>query len=404
MISIVHALRRAKGSNAKLKILKSHSNNFQWIKFLSYTYDSSKNYYVSPPADTTFIDDLCDYNEMFNVLDRLSTGNYIGQSGRDIAKSASKLYGEVFRLVLAGSINAGVSVTTINKAYPGAIPEFKVMLAEDVVVTKFPILASTKYDGVRVLAFVYADETILRTRSGKQLNIDSLVRNMSKYPEGVYDGELVLGNGLQNDRTGITGHVNSVLKGGSTDIPGYSYVIFDYMPLEDWENKNSSKDYLTRLRELNNFHIPDISIRYSEQTSVNSAKEIESLYEDRIAKGYEGLILRYPEDPYVWSRSSMLIKKKAIKECVLTCTGVKEGTGKYAGAIGSLLCEGKVEGKVVRVNVGSGLSKFDVFQEPEHYIGSKIEVLYNDVIKSDSNEFYSLFLPRFKRKQNNMDV
>jgi DNA ligase-1 len=220
----------------------------------------------------------------------------------------------------------------------------------------------------------------------------------------VYDGELVAGDGRTENRTGITGHVNRILKGTSTSIKDYTYVIFDYMTFDDWYSKQSSMPYSERHARLNEFYISDKNIRYIDLFELRTLDHVNEIFSDHIRRGFEGLILRYPEDPYMWTRSEKLIKKKAINEFILKCVDVTEGTGKYKGMIGALICEGIVEGKEVKVKIGSGLSAFDVDQHPSTYIGKNIEGLYNTVVKSDNNQYHSLFLPRFKRISGRMDV
>lgn len=404
LIEIVHELRKAKGRNAKIRILKQHENNYLWKKALLYMYDTSKNYYVSAPSDYTFVSGIQDYSRMFQILDKLSTGEHRGRSAKLLAMEGSEKFGEIFRLILSGGLSCGVSTTTLNDLYDSFIPTFSVMLAEDSEVSAFPVLASTKYDGVRLVVFIKNGAVKPKTRSGKDLCLLSLIESMQIFPDGVYDGELVAGDGLQANRTGITGSVNSILKGSATDIEGYTFVIFDYISLDSWEIKLSTESYITRLGQLNDIAMPDMNIRIIENKELLNANDIELLYEDRIAKGYEGLILRYPNDPYVWCRSPALIKKKAIKECILKCVGVTEGTGKYSGMVGALICEGHVEGKDVQVKLGSGLSKYDVEQPSEYFVGRNVEALYNSVIKAENKQSYSLFLPRFKRVVGNMDI
>jgi len=132
-----------------------------------------------------------------------------------------------------------------------------------------------------------------------------------------------------------------------------------------------------------------------------SLDEVNAKYRDLLSRGYEGLIVRYLGDQYTWDtsskRSGLMIKKKATNEIELTCVGTTEGTGKYEGMIGALICHGYIDDKWVQVKLGSGLSDHDREQPPEFYIGLTVEVLYNDVVRAKDATHYSLFLPRFKR-------
>ncbi len=92
-----------------------------------------------------------------------------------------------------------------------------------------------------------------------------------------------------------------------------------------------------------------------------------------------------------------MVKMKATEEMELTCVGTTEGTGKYEGMIGALVCQGSIGAKDINVKLGSGLTDHDREQPPEYYIGKDIDVLYNDIVKAEGSTRYSLFLPRFKR-------
>lgn len=401
MIEIVHQLRMARG-NGKQRVLEQFKHNDEWLRVLRAMYDSSINYYIGPPKEQSFVDDI-DIDAMLDDLDLLASRTYVGNQARLFAYECSERYGEIFRLILGGSLKAGVSTTTINKIYPGLIPTFKVMLAKDVPVSKYPVLASTKYDGVRLVAFVKDGKCILKTRQGKQVFISSLNRQMSRLRDGIFDGELVSGDGKQAGRTAITGQVNKCLKGTADDIVGYTFCIFDFVPLRDWEMKNCQMQYAERLEILQDF-VSGPNILVADQKLIENKKDIEELYQDRLANGYEGLILRYPFDRYEWKRSNKLIKRKATNEIVLTCVGVEEGKGKYEGMIGALLLEGEKGLKRIKVKAGSGLSDYDRGLHSNHYIGKEIEVLYNDVVRAENADHWSLFLPRYKRIHKDFDV
>ena len=406
MISIVHELRRARGGIKKLAILRQYENNEEWKEVLKAMYDTSINYYVSAPNENTFIDEAVDVSDMLYGLSELSDRTYTGNAARAVAREYSQKYGEIFRLILDGSLKAGISITTINKAYPGLIPTFPVMLAKDVEIARYPMLASTKYDGVRVIAFVHPNGRVdLKTRAGKKFRVASLEVSMMNQTPGVYDGELVEGGGKQAGRSTITGAVNKCLKGTATDISiPYTYCIFDYVPMAAWSVQQCSWDYTQRLTELNGNFVHFHHILIAEQTIVDNQEHVDEMFADRLSKGYEGLIVRAFDDPYVWGRSDKLIKKKATKECTLRCYDTVEGTGKYEGMIGSLVCAGKIDDKEIRVKVGSGLSDFDRDMPSSHYVGQDIEILYNDVVKGKDSRYHSLFLPRFKRIPYRMDT
>jgi DNA ligase-1 len=77
---------------------------------------------------------------------------------------------------------------------------------------------------------------------------------------------------------------------------------------------------------------------------------------------------------------------------------MEEGTGKNAGRLGALICEGIDDGKHIRVNVGSGFSddeRDDYWKNHKVVIG-KTAVVLADAITKNQDGSYSLRFPRFK--------
>lgn len=403
-IRIIQELRQATGLNAKKALLQEHRSDSKWLQVLKAMYDNSINYYVSAPVDDTFIADPLDYHALFTDLQMLSSRAYTGNGAKEFAGTCSRKYGEIFRLILGRSMKAGVSIKTLNKVYPGLIPEFRRMKGKAIPITEYPVIASTKYDGVYVNVKVTGSGALIRTSSGKVLADQLLRASMIGQPAGVYEGELVFGDGLQAARSSITGAVNKVLLGSTEEIPGATYCIYDFIPLREWDAKLSQTNYIERMKLLWANLKPCANIMIGPQVRLENKDQVAALFAERLANGFEGIMCRYADDLYAWTRTPRIIKQKANNECVLRCTGIEEGRNKYSGMVGALILEGKVKGIPVTVKVGSGLSDFDRTQPPEHYQGMDIEVLYNTITEADTAGVASLFLPRFKRKAINKDV
>lgn len=401
-IKIVQQLRIAKGGNAKLKILQSEADNHEWKEILKAMYDKSINYYIGPPTDRTFVNDPINFKQMMYNLSELSNRTYTGNAAKEVALEGSQTYGEIYRLILEGTLKAGVSDGLIEKAYPGLIPQWKVMKGNTKAEPNYPVLGSIKYDGVRLLVFVTSGGVKVKTSHGKDLRIISLERSMSRLPPGVYDGEIVLGSGMVKERSSISGLVTKCIRGTKSDIASkYTFCVFDVMSLKSWETKKDNTKFIDRTIFLGQILQNISNVLAVDQVRIDNKDQEQRWFNSLIKKGYEGLILRYEEDPYIWGRSDRLIKRKAVLEATLKVIGVtegKEGT-RTEGLIGSLISEGYVEDTFVKVDVGPGLSDWDREQDPEYFIGKTIEVQYNSITKAKDKDFSSLFLARYKRIQ-----
>jgi len=410
LISIVHELRLAKGSNDKIKILEQHKDNELWKKFLRYTYDQFVSYGVTAPKDCTF--DLLDIDDtMFDLLDMLTSRRATGKAAKEIVLSLSKVYGEIPRLVLGRSIKAGVSTTLINKVYPNLITMWVSMKGKDVPITEFPIKTSIKYDGVKVFVKVQEDKISLYTSSGLEFKLESLSNEFSTAVLGMYEGELTHKEGKIVHRPIITGHLNSLLAGTKNDIPDYKYRIYDWIDLEEWDALESKTQWWIRQKILESQFETGFKdsarVELVKQHFHGSLTEVVSMFEDLILNGYEGTMSRYANDVYAFSRVDRLIKKKSIRECIVKCVGVIPHSNLAKGNIGSLILEGTIVDKdagivFIQVKTGSGLSKFDINCDSEYFIGKDIEMLYNSITTTEGG--YSAFLPRYKRIVKNNEL
>jgi DNA ligase-1 len=115
--------------------------------------------------------------------------------------------------------------------------------------------------------------------------------------------------------------------------------------------------------------------------------------------GYEGVMIKDVDAPYECKRSHSWLKAKPFIEVSLDVIAVEEGTGKNAGKLGALVCEGVDDGKAIRVNVGSGLTdeqRDSFWQLKRDCIGMVAEVRA-DAITQNQDGTYSLRFPRFMR-------
>jgi DNA ligase-1 len=122
---------------------------------------------------------------------------------------------------------------------------------------------------------------------------------------------------------------------------------------------------------------------------------------DAIQAGFEGILIKDPSASYSFKRSVSWLKVKPVLTVDLTIINLEEGTGKNAGKLGALICEGIDQDKFIRVNVGSGLTdeqRDEIWSDRENVIGQVIEVKADCITQSqDSESVYSLRFPRFER-------
>ncbi len=346
---------------------------------------------LGEPSDSLFalLDDVIDGTIKGGLVARNRIENYAAE------------HGDLIKLIVNKDLRCGVGATLFNSVHKKAIDQFKVQLAKAVPIMdlKYPMLAQLKYDGVRLIAINDDGDTKFYTRNGKQVILPELkkILDEGEYVNYILDSEITLATGKQEDRTKISGMINSAMHGGSINEDNVRLNVFDFMMLNDWNEGRCDEPYSVRfatmyslLERLQSEHfIPAVTL------TIGTAEDASEYYQEVIDAGYEGLILKSEAHLYSFKRSKDWVKVKETKTADIKCVGWQEGTGKYAGIIGTLVCTGVVEGKNVEVKV-AGLSIMAAAIDPDvNYVNKTIEVKYNTVIQDSVTGGYSLFLPRF---------
>lgn len=341
--------------------------------------------------------------ELFELLDKLRHRKLTGQAASDAVDMFAAEHGNLIKLICNKKLNCGIAATTVNKAWPGLIPQFKVQLAKEVPVDKllYPLYAQLKYDGVRIVILRDATGVMFKTRNGKVIHLPQCAAILSEVlPLNIMiDTEVTIKNGTSVDRTKVSGMINSARCGTAINEDLLVFNAFDMMTLDEFQSAQCSLGYIDRLNKLKDLceivKGPYVPLELAETWIVRNAPAVDALYDSIIADGQEGLILKQPTHLYSFKRSADWAKLKEVRTADLQCVDIEEGTGKYAGMIGALVCEGVVEGQNVFVCAGSGLTDLDRSAHYSDYIGHTIEVKYNSIIQDSRTGQWSLFLPRF---------
>lgn len=401
-MNIIHKLAATSSRSSKVSLLKLMTED-EWRVFV-FAYHPDSKYGIKYSDDEIDMDNLGEPTPaMFQLLERIVDKEILSSEAKRQVTACSEMYGDLIKLIINKDLRCGVSASTLNAAHPMTIPQFKVMLAKEVPLAKvqFPVLAQLKYDGVRLLAIVDDCGVVFKTRNGNEVRLPGLAKTIGTINavNFVLDGEITYGDGYQDDRTGISGAINSAMHGGTVDESNMVFHVFDFMAKSQFDYCKCNEKYDTRfgyVQQLVN-GINSQFVRVAVTNEVHNAEGVQQLYDGALAMGYEGLILKREDHQYEFKRSKHWVKMKEIKSADLTCTGVKEGTGKYRGQVGALICKGKVEGFEIKVDVGSGLSDLQRSVPVREYYGQTIEVKYNAVIRDSVTKEWSLFLPRFAR-------
>ena len=213
--------------------------------------------------------------------------------------------------------------------------EFKPLLAVDATEhldnVKFPKLASTKFDGIRC---VFHPEKGMISRSFKKiqnLQLQFKFEQMQEHAEMtniIFDGELyshdlnfqeIMRTCMTQDFWTTKGSRRIMEEKGFTDFLDYkkyvsklidsiSFYCFDCVGMLSDSHK---APFVNRQMTIKDIDLPFVIP--VEQWEVHSADEVRDAFKKALDKGFEGLILRDPNGPYKFGRSTL--KEEYLLKC-----------------------------------------------------------------------------------------
>ena len=358
------------------------------------------------------------------MLEGLRTRSLTGQNAKTAIEFMSEQFDSVewnglCRRVIIKDLRCGISEKTLNKVLGNTewkIPVFTCQLATDSEKHTAKMTGKKrieqKLDGVRVLAVVTKTTVNLYSRNGKPFDnfphiVESLEDVKNKFakifqlhPHGfVLDGEII-GESFQ-------ALMKQAQRKSDVQTTGMTYSVFDIMALADFERGFSNLQQHKRLDVLEGYRAvfdstDCVRLMAGIEVDLDTAEghDIMRRYaEDSVAAGFEGIMIKDLDAPYECRRSTFWMKWKPVMTVDLNIVGFEEGTGRNAGRLGAIICEGTDNDRDIRVNVGSGLSDADrdeYWHSRDDLLGRVVEVAA-DAVTQNQDGSYSLRFPRFVR-------
>lgn len=351
------------------------------------------------------------------LCNRELTGNVARGAVEALMNTATKSeWNGWYRRILIKDLRCGVSEKTINKVVKRgpkkySIPVFECQLAHDSSNHESKVagrkLIEVKLDGVRVITIVYPSGRVDQfSRNGKELvNFEHIKAQLSEVGKGfdipyVLDGE-VMSSSFQD-------LMKQVHRKDNVNASDAILYLFDIMPLHDFQIGFSNllqterSGMLQSWYELEQENLPNVRVLEHELVDLDTdagRKLFREINQEAIDGGYEGIMIKDPDAPYECKRTHHWLKLKPFIEVSLQVTMVEEGTGRNAGRLGALVCEGDELDKTIRVNVGSGFSDLDrdeFWSSRDKVVGQIVEVRA-DAITQNQDGTFSLRFPRFLR-------
>lgn len=263
---------------------------------------------------------------------------------------------------------------------------FKPMLASpfNEALLKFPVLASPKLDGVRAIV----RGGVVLSRKLEPIP-NKWVQQRFSHLEHL-DGELIVGKPYHPDvlRTTISGVMS--IEGD----PDVSFHVFDH-------TASPLTPYSQRHHELLLVKKPTADVVVVKQTRLLDADELRDYEADVLDQGYEGVMLRHPDAPYKFGRSTAregyLLKVKRFHDDEFEIVGFEEemfnaneattsklGHTKRSSHKANKVPKGRLGALVLKYgnttfNCGTGFNdaeRENIWAERERYLGQFAKIKY----------------------------
>ena len=356
---------------------------------------------------------------LYDLSSREVTGNAAIEYLRMLLSSLNEDDAKVLERIIDKSLDCGVQVSTANDVWPGLITEYPCMLCspfEQKLVDKisFPAYAQMKMDGMRFNAIVRDGKCEFRSRNGKEIfllgNLEQEFIALAGSIDCVFDGELLVmleGDHQFADRQTGNGILNKANKGtiSAKEAAMVHATVWDLIPYVQFVDGYCATPYSKRYSTLEAIVSKQKSdgkkIWNVTSTIVQTLEEAQEIFQGYLAEGFEGIILKDGNGVWEDKRAKHQIKFKGELECDLKIVAIEEGTGKYAGMLGAIVCESS-DGKI-KVNVGSGFNDAHRKNLGSEILDKIVAIKYNSRIKNKLGD-ESLFLPIFVEIRDDKDI
>jgi DNA ligase-1 len=168
------------------------------------------------------------------------------------------------------------------------------------------------------------------------------------------------------------------------------FCVFDILQTHD-EQEDSVEDVTTKPFEERQEILAEVVAQIPvcqvvKQTLCMGKQQLETMLNEVVKGGGEGVMLRAPKSTYEKKRSKTLLKVKRVLEMDVLVTGYTDGEGKHKGRVGALLVETRDH---IQFKVGAGLTDKDRKAPPS--IGSIVNVHYAEIIQKTCKPRFPTF-------------
>lgn len=406
-------LQSISGKNDKIEFIKNNQDE-DFLKFLGVLLNKLTVFGIQTKKLNKALDKSVLNNDIpwtiFEVFQYLTANNTGKESDVDYAVSFILSLPEHLQQWASASITKtlklGVTAKSVNKALGyNLIVEFQVQRGksysdeahkfknEDKIITE-------KYDGFRGICVVTNGIPLFKSRQNKPFNglpnsgLDDLVKAMTGYPDGYYEGELIVKDRNLYDGRQVLQETKKIL-GSDEPNKKLDWILFDYVTHEEFAEPETSRGYFQRKEDMYNMDLENKDIHIAK--TIYKGKDDKVIYEilDAVVeRGGEGLMANL-DRPYKKDKTNHILKIKKKYTSDLRIVGFEAGkpTGKHANTLGAFVLEYK--GNTVNCGIMSDDVRDKVWNNQFMFINTIIEVEHEAESWAENSDVPSISYPVF---------
>lgn len=414
----IEEIKNIKGTNAKIFRIKQlyADGNDLLFKVLKFCIDPSIKSGISKKKMSKKLSIHETDKSLESLLDYIAENNTGTDEVLSIALSyidKNKEYEDMLKEIITQSLKLGINVKAINQAIPDFITTYDFMKAKNYMdrveknLFNFDLtyIISEKLDGIRGVIIKNGNDIKAISRQGKEfIGLDHIFSCFHCLKDGVFDGEFLIKGEFKTEEERFQ-KTCSIMSSKTEDKNKIEFIMFDFIPLEDFKLGYSpipfvdrlmkSVNYVDKMKINNKGEIPIKSITsrpFWYQGFVTHEKLIK-LVDECDRQGKEGIMINSSVAPWEGKRSNYILKLKKNLIADVKIIGFIEGDGKNKDKLGALEVEFDYENMTNSCFIGTGFTdeeRIEIWNNQDYYLGKIIEVKYQKITKNETNDGYSL--------------
>jgi DNA ligase-1 len=423
------------GNNAKMDVLRKYVDN-ELLKRVLYMANSKRvKFFIKRIPEYTKVMNTISLSEALGELEAISNREVTGSHALNLLVDVLSLCepedSYIIERIIEKDCKIGMGTTFMNKVFKGLIEEtpymgavsFDEKKARKIFDKGGKGISQVKMDGRYCNAVIRGGEVELESRQGEPTIVTGakFADELAQLDDCVLNGELTMDGIPRYESNGIIASIIDISKNksersekenekkiaafeekhGNFDeaLAKIRYTVWDRITIDEYFEQKSKVPYSKRAIELNkalkNIETSHVSI--VEGKVVNSYEEAIAHFQEILARGDEGTILKAYDGEWKDGKPTWQIKMKLELTLDLVITGFNFGTKgtKNENVVSSFNAESSCGKLKTRPQGLKEDLMVEITENQENLLGTIIEVKCSG-LSFDSTGAYSLLYPAFK--------